>query len=578
MEVVVTTQEVVDQDEVFAVVESTLVETPVKTWNKDFLPDAPVSLVTQRIGVWCDELSFDKSAEAVFVLDGLKNGFTLTDSDLIPSSFCCKNYGSTLGDNKAAVQSQIEEEIREGRYVVCPDSPYLVSSLGAILKPNKVDVRLIHDFSRPDGGVNKLVEDSSVTYSTIDQAVREIVPGSFLAKCDLKTAYRSIPLHKSVYHLTGLQWTFDDDLQPTYMYDARLPFGAAKSCKIFSAISDAITRIMRSKGHLVLSYIDDFLCIGKDRLTCQNTLDVLLDLITRLGLAVNPKKTENAAEIMTFLGVSLDCIKRTMSLPADKLMELKVQLRMWKFKEKCTKKELQSFVGRLNWCARVVRGGQTFMRCLINLITKVKSSHHHIRLTKEAKGDVLWWLEGLNFFHGSTPLICDVPLPAHVFSTDACETGGGAHFGDDWVYVAWEKDFPECFGKHINVLELKSVVVAAARWGPVWSGQHILVRSDNMATVAAINKTSSRSVELLELVRELFWLSVIYKFKITARYLPGIENIMSDRISRLSAVLSAHEARLLLMGGGPGVIYCKGHMSYQAFLYLQMCWRADWNG
>jgi hypothetical protein len=252
-----------------------------------------------------------------------------------------------------------------------------------------MDVRLIHDFSRPDGGVNKLVEDSSVTYSTIDQAVHEIGPGFFLAKCDLKTAYRSIPLHKNVFRLTGLQWTFDDELEPTYMYDARLPFGAAKSCKIFSAISDAVTCIMRNKGHIVLSYIDHFLCIGKDESTCQNSLNVLLELIEKLGLAVNHKKTENAAAVMTFLGVSLDCVNRTMSLPAEKLKELTIQLRLWKFKVKCTKKELQSFVGRLNWCARVVRGGRTFMCCLINLITRVKSSHHHIRLTKEAKGDIL---------------------------------------------------------------------------------------------------------------------------------------------------------------------------------------------
>jgi hypothetical protein len=117
---------------------STLVETPIITSNIDVeLPEAPVSLVTQRIDCWCEELAFDKSPEAVFMLEGLKNGFTLTDSDLLPTSFCCKNYGSTLGENKEAVQLQIAEEIRAGRYVVCPESPFLVSSLGAILKPNK---------------------------------------------------------------------------------------------------------------------------------------------------------------------------------------------------------------------------------------------------------------------------------------------------------------------------------------------------------------------------------------------------------------------------------------------------------
>jgi hypothetical protein len=95
------------------------------------------------------------------------------------------------------------------------------------VKPNKVDVRIIHDFSRPNGGVNAYVEDTSVTYATIDQAVKEIGPEFFMSKCDLKSAYRSIPLHQSVFKLTGLQWHFEGDQDTTFMFDVRLPFGAA---------------------------------------------------------------------------------------------------------------------------------------------------------------------------------------------------------------------------------------------------------------------------------------------------------------------------------------------------------------
>jgi hypothetical protein len=330
---------------------------------------------------------------------------------------------------------------------------------------------------------------------------------------------------------------------------------------------------MRQKGHMVFSYIDDFLCVGRDKDSCQASLDELLLLIEHLGLIVNPKKTELPAQVLTFWGVELDSVKRTMSLPLEKLKELKVLLKLWKFKVKCTSKELQSFVGRLNWCARVVRGGRTFMRCLSDMIPKVERAHHHIRITKEAKGDILWWIEGLDFFHGKTLFISDVPLPAYVFSCDACESGAGAHFNGDWTYYAWEIDYPEYAGKHINVLELKAVVLAAEKWGPQWAGLHILVRTDNMATVAAVNKTYSRSPELLLLIRELFWLSVIYNFKITTRYIPGVENVISDRISRLTSLNAAADVRTLLAGEGVGMVFCAGHMSQQAFLFLQMNWR-----
>jgi hypothetical protein len=80
-----------------------------------------------------------------------------------------RNYKSATMENGRVVELQIKGEIAEGRYVICEEAPLLVSSLGAIVKPNKVDVRIIHDFSRPNGGVNAYVEDTSVTYSTIDQ-------------------------------------------------------------------------------------------------------------------------------------------------------------------------------------------------------------------------------------------------------------------------------------------------------------------------------------------------------------------------------------------------------------------------
>ena len=85
-------------------------------------------------------------------------------------------------------------------------------------------------------------------------------------------------------------------------------------------------------------------------------MSFLKEVLSKLGLAVNDKKTEGPARVLTFLGVSLNCIARTMSLPAEKLGEVKCMLNVWLKKEKCTKKELQKLIVKLNWCARVVRG------------------------------------------------------------------------------------------------------------------------------------------------------------------------------------------------------------------------------
>jgi hypothetical protein len=129
---------------------------------------------------------------------------------------------------------------------------------------------------------------------------------------------------------------------------------------------------------------------------------------------------------------------------------------------------------------------------------------------------------------------------------------------------------------NINVMELKAVLVAVQRWGPQWAGQHIVVRSDNMSTVASINKGSSRSLEMLSLVQELFWFSIEFHFRLTAVHLAGKLNIVSDRLSRLRDFESACEASLLLFDGCHFPISCKDHMTHSTFVSLQDGWRRGW--
>jgi hypothetical protein len=153
--------------------------------------------------------------------------------------------------------------------------------------------------------------------------------------------------------------------------------------------------------------------------------------------------------------------------------------------------------------------------------------------------------------------------------------GGGAHFYDDWVYVNWEVDVPNMQDSHINILELEMVHQAAVRWGQFWGGHHVLIRSDNAATVASVNKGSTRSVPMLRIIEKLFWLSVLYGFKLSASFLPGIENVLADRISRMMSVDSASDTQMLLSNGSGETIECINHMSYRSYLLLQETWRLD---
>ena len=209
---------------------------------------------------------------------------------------------------------------------------------------------------------------------------------------------------------------------------------------------------------------------------------------------------------------------------------------------------------------------------LINLIPHATHAHNYIRLSSAARADISWWIVGLSKFHGSTPFGCDVPVPSHMFATDSCLRGGGGHFMNDWFFVNWELDEPHLLNAHINVLELQSVLVAAKRWGSSWSGKHILLRSDNVSVVSAVNSGTSRSIELLSIVQELFWLAVEFDFRLTASYLPGKLNVLSDAISRMDELDFAVALYAMLGGLGIRSLICNGHMSYAACAFLQDRW------
>jgi hypothetical protein len=91
--------------------------------------------------------------------------------------------------------------------------------------------------------------------------------------------------------------------------------------------------------------------------------------------------------------------------------------------------------------------------------------------------------------------------------------------------------------------------------------------------VAAVNKGTSRSPDLLVIIKKLFWLNIEHGFKLTAAYLPGRLNIISDRISWLHESESAVEAHAML--SNDDVLESNGHMTDKTFLFLQECWGTD---
>ena len=122
---------------------------------------------------------------------------------------------------------------------------------------------------------------------TVDKAVSLIKSNTYLAKIDLKSGYRHVPIHQSNYPTTGLARQFRGDNTLTYLYDCKLSFGAAKSPEIFHRLTQAFTRMVERRGFTVLAYLDNFLIIADTKVECQQAYEEWIKLLGELGFQFN---------------------------------------------------------------------------------------------------------------------------------------------------------------------------------------------------------------------------------------------------------------------------------------------------
>ena len=484
-------------------------------------------------GRWIAELESDDDKE--FLLDGIINGFELIPADSTLSPAEMDNYSSsTKPEARDKVEQTLREEIAEGNYIITHTRPTIISALSDVPKAGSDELRLIHDCSMPVGkGVNSYVPSlDKLHFQTIDDAVQLVDKEFYLAKIDLRHAYRSVPIHPSNYAATGLKWTFSGDTSPTFLYDTRLCFGGRRSPGIFHRLTQSVKRMMFRRGFKgIVVYLDDFLIVSQSRAECELAFTTLRELLLDLGFQISPSKVVPPCQQLTFLGIVFDTCAMELSLPQNKLDETKLLIGTFLNRKRASKRQLQQLAGKLNWACRVVHGGRTFLRRILDSMNSLRSASAKFRFTPEFPKDLFWWQSFLAVFNGKRLLHSKVPI-ADV-ETDASQEAVGSYFRGDWAYSFLPADAPLVAPFHINVKEAFAIYLAARRWGPQWANHHVIVHCDNQAAVAMINKGTTANPIIMSWLRDLFWLSAIHNFRLTAVYVPGIDNIRADRISRM---------------------------------------------
>ena len=412
-------------------------------------PNAACISTDLKYEIWAKELVND--ADRDFILNGVREGFDLIQRDATVLPAFTKNNRSAL---RPRAKEQIEEQLCKGlslgHFGSSNMPPTIVNATGTVPKRDSSELRLIMESSRPLAlSANFYMAFDHYQYTTVDEAACKAKPGFWLAKIDLKHAYRSVGTHPSSWKVTGMSWLFQGTTNTTFLFDKRLPFGAQTSPMVFHCLTQSVCRMMAHRGFTVLAYLDDFLIIEPSQQQCQIAVDTLISLLQSLGFTINWSKVVQPSQSLCFLGVEMDTVNRELRLLRE-LSELLDILNLTLTKHKCQKHHLQHLVGKLSWAAPVVRGGWTFLRHVITVMNSAKYRHHHVYLNTQARADFQWWASLLPVFNCRSLFPDELPMTSAPAYTDASPAGGGCCWHNDSLYVNWALDFPNMCPLHIN--------------------------------------------------------------------------------------------------------------------------------
>ena len=469
----------------------------------------------------------------------LKHGIRIPSKLVVDQDDPVPKNHSSINQHLDFVRSKLQEESSKhriaGPFQVKPPG-LVVSPLSVVDKKQPGSFRLVHDlsFKRPgSGSVNSTTprDFCSVHYETLDhciQIISRMGRHSLCAKADIESAFRNLQVSKYHYRLLGMH--FDN----AYWFDTCLPFGSSVSCCAFEEFACAIQWVLTNKfGVKNMSHIlDDFLFFSPAQSNqCHLALSSFLAFASSVGIPVKASKTVQPTTQLELHGVQVSTDSMQLSLPPDKLEKAFKTIQELEQLKKATVGQIQSALGFLNFCLKIVPAGRPFLRRLYDCISGDKPKWHFVRITAEIRQDLSVWKQFLTHFNGRciiSPYVWGHSYQFHIYS-DSSKMGLAGVFKNRWFYGCFP---PHWLKKNIAIKECVSVYLAFHLWHREFQDSSVLFHIDNESVVYNLRNQTSHLPEIVSMIRSIVLLAMRFNIRFYSVHIPGFKNRTADLLSR----------------------------------------------
>ena len=113
--------------------------------------------------------------------------------------------------------------------------------------------------------------------------------------------------------------------------------------------------------------------------------------------------------------------------------------------------------------------------------------------------------------------------------TDAASlVGWGAYWCDRWIQAHWSVS-----EENMNIAwkELFAITAAVNTWGHHWARKKVLFHCNNQAVVDIWKTGTTKSADIMALVRMLYFCAAKYNINVIITHIAGVNNAIADALS-----------------------------------------------